>query len=544
MDSSQLKTELDQNITKARPGKRKLALILLSAFFVLFSITVLIYSRSILNSATIYNGVSIDGLNVGGYTKEKLSAFLESYYSNIFEDISMTVSAPQYERDIKISELGAKIDIEAMTNMAFSTGRTGSVFERLVKIIKISGRPVTLSLSLKFDNEKFEQLLDSICKSVFQEVESPSMIIDQESVTLCTGISGMEAIRDQLKEDIIKAVQSLKPSLVHIPLKEKLPPSIDIDATLETLNQEPINAEFVKTSRTTYEIKTHQMGRRIDRASLLKAVNYMETRESKDYEEIPLPVEFTEPEITDEKLKSSLFKDTLATYSTSFSTNNENNYNRSINIGLAAQSINGTLLLPGEEFSFNKVVGPRTSERGYKTAHIFIDGQIRDGTGGGVCQVSTTLYNAALRANLEVTERHNHMFTVSYVPLGQDAAVSYGYADLVFKNTTAHPLRINAEVSKSNTLSFRIDSENDYPQLKVTLATKTIKTIPVEVKYIDDDSLPQGTVVVDENGMAGHIVDTYMKVFNGDILIKELKLHRSVYQMLQRKIRRGAAILE
>ena len=82
-------------------------------------------------------------------------------------------------------------------------------------------------------------------------------------------------------------------------------------------------------------------------------------------------------------------------------------------------------------------MGPRTPQKGYKIAHVYVQGQIRDGTGGGVCQVSTTLYNAVLRANLQVNERHNHMFTVGYVPLGTDAAVSYGYADLKFTNTSA-----------------------------------------------------------------------------------------------------------
>ena len=161
-----------------------------------------------------------------------------------------------------------------------------------------------------------------------------------------------------------------------------------------------------------------------------------------------------------------------------------------------------------------------------------------DGTGGGVCQVSTTLYNAVLRANLDVLERHNHMFTVGYVPLGMDAAVSYGYADLVFKNTTGYPLLIAADVY-GNSLTFRICSVNDYPNLKVKVASEIIKKIPHTVRYIDDPSMPQGTAEVTDNGSDGYIVDTYTKIFNGDSLIRETKLHRSIYQMLPRKIKSG-----
>ena len=133
------------------------------------------------------------------------------------------------------------------------------------------------------------------------------------------------------------------------------------------------------------------------------------------------------------------------------------------------------------------------------------------------------------------------MFTVGYVPLGHDAAVSYGYADLVFTNTTAYPLQIKAEVSSGNALTFTIKSTNDYPGLKVKLATKTISTTPVKVVYIDDNTLPWGVETVVEKGMDGYVVDTYIRVYNGDILIKEEKLHRSVYQMYPRKIIRGTA---
>ena len=132
------------------------------------------------------------------------------------------------------------------------------------------------------------------------------------------------------------------------------------------------------------------------------------------------------------------------------------------------------------------------------------------------------------------------MFTVGYVPLGLDAAVSYGYADLVFKNTTGYPLMISAWVTDNHSLTFRIRATNDYPNLRVKLASDTIRTTPPTVQYIDDYTLPQGEVKVTENGSTGYVVDTYMKIYNGNVLIGEEKLHRSVYQMLPRKISRGA----
>ena len=540
MESNQLVEVSSTNQEeKARYGRKKLSMLFLSFLFILIIFVFGIFLSILLNSSTIYNGVLIQNENVGGYTKEKLSGHLQNLYAKAFDNIFISISGPQFERTVMVSEIGINIDIEAMIEKAYSIGREGNITERLAKIAKLRRSPVSIELILNCETENFNDFLDDIRQNTYREIIPSNIVVTDDQVILCTGLPGLEVDEEQLKTDIINAVKKLESSNITLRLIERTPPPLDVEATLDILNKPPVDAEFVRTSRTTYEIKPHQMGLSMDRAKLMEVVSYVENRNNNEYEEIILPVEFIVPDITEGVLRSKLFSDTLASYTTYFTTNSENNYNRAINIGLAAESIDGTLLLPGEEFSFNKVVGPRTSKKGYKTAHIYVAGQIQDGTGGGVCQVSTTLYNVVLRANLEVLERHNHMFTVGYVPLGHDAAVSYGYADLVFTNTTNYPLRITAEVSSGNALTFKIKSTNDYPGLKVKLATKTISTTSIKVIYVDDNSLPRGTEKVVENGMEGYVVDTYIRVYNGDILIKEEKLHRSAYQMYPRKILRG-----
>jgi len=526
---------------KAGCIKNKSLMFILSVLLILILFFSVFFLSLLLNTSVVYNGVMIQNENVGGLTKEKLSEHLQNLYSKAFDNIFITFSAPQFEKTVMVSQMGIKIDIQAMVEKALSIGRQGNIIERLAKIARLRRNPETVELILDCSSEKYNEFLDDIRQNTYREIIPPNIIITDSQVTLCTGLPGLEVDEEKLQSDIINALKKFESSTIILPLLKREPPPVDVETTLEMLNKPPVNAEFVRTSGKTYEIKPHQMGLKLDRAKLMEIISYIENRESDDYEEIKLPVEFIAPEITEEDLRSRLFRDTLSTYTTYFSTNSINNYNRSINIKLAAESIDGTLLLPGEEFSFNKVVGPRTAERGYKTAHVFVAGQIRDGTGGGVCQVSTTLYNAVLRANLKVTERHNHMFTVGYVPLGHDAAVSYGYADLAFTNTTAYPLQINAKVTSNNALTFTIKSTNDYPGLKVKLATKTISTTPIKVIYIDDNTLPRGTETVLEKGMEGYVVDTYIRVYNGDTLIKEEKLHRSVYQMYPRKMLRGIA---
>lgn len=140
----------------------------------------------------------------------------------------------------------------------------------------------------------------------------------------------------------------------------------------------------------------------------------------------------------------------LGKYKTSF---NPNEKNRTVNLKLAAAAIHGKVIQPGKSFSFNGVVGPRTKERGYLPATIFVGGKKEQGLGGGICQVSSTLYNAVLNSKLTVVERHTHSLPVTYVPTGKDATVSYGWLDFRFKNQYAKPVKIQAVAGK-NTLEI------------------------------------------------------------------------------------------
>ena len=523
-------------------GKRNIAPLFVSAFLVLFIIVLIIFLRRGFNQSTIYKGVLVEGRDMAGYSRDELYTYLDSHYKNRFDRLALTITSQDFEKIVTVSDLGITIDKDAMVQKAYETGRLGNILQRLFKILRLRIKNETIEMILNWQTEEFAYCLDQTYEEVYREIIPANIVILEDRVMLTTGLPGQEADKELLKDNILSAIQTLKSAKISVPLIEKALPNTDVETLSDILNSEPIDAEFIKTSRTTYEIKPHQMGRRIDKNKLIGIVNYIDNRENKEYEELILPVDFISPSLTKDSLVERLFRDVLASYTTHFKTNNVNNINRGINIRLAAESIHGTILSSGEKFSFNEIVGARTSKRGYKTAHIFVAGEIRDGAGGGVCQVSTTLYNAVLRSNLEVLERHNHMFTVGYVPLGMDAAVSYGYADLVFENTTDHPLLINCRVTDNNALTFTILSTNDYPNINVKLATQTISTTPPTIKYINDPTRPINTAIISDKGSTGYVVDTYMKILNGDILIREEKLHRSIYQMIPKKIIRGTAM--
>ena len=138
--------------------------------------------------------------------------------------------------------------------------------------------------------------------------------------------------------------------------------------------------------------------------------------------------------------------------------------NRTTNLILASQKVNGTVLMPGEVFSFNKVVGERTIAKGYKNAAIFVNGEVEDGLAGGICQVSSTLYDAVIAANLEITERYNHSKLTSYLPGGKDATVVWGRLDFQFKNNREYPVKIEMGVQNGVVMAniYGIKSNEEY----------------------------------------------------------------------------------
>ena len=160
-------------------------------------------------------------------------------------------------------------------------------------------------------------------------------------------------------------------------------------------------------------------------------------------------------------LGTEAFPNLLSQYSTSYSTRNQK---RTTNLRLAANKINGTVLMPGETFSYNKVVGERTIAAGYQEAPIYVSGKVVDGLGGGICQITTTLYNAVVYANLEIVERSNHQFVPSYAPASRDATVVYGSIDFKFKNNRNYPIKILCSVQNgiANFQIYGLKTDNDY----------------------------------------------------------------------------------
>lgn len=239
---------------------------------------------------------------------------------------------------------------------------------------------------------------------------------------------------------------------------------------------------------------------------------------------VALPVTILYPEVTVADMTKNGISKALSVYSTIF---NDKDINRTANIKLATSKINGHMIYPGAVFSFNEIVGPREKKYGFKEATEIIDGEFVPGIGGGICQVSSTLYNVVLLANLDIVERYNHSKPLSYIPMGRDATVAFDVLDFKFTNHTAEPLMIMADV-KGNKLMVGIFGKSPINET-VEILSVDKEVIPPGITKIQDNSLYLGEFKIDEQGNAGYAVTTVRVVRSGGKQVKREVLSKDRY---------------
>jgi len=236
------------------------------------------------------------------------------------------------------------------------------------------------------------------------------------------------------------------------------------------------------------------------------------------------------PVVKVEALKKYEMLKAINTKISSFRTLFRGSSNRISNIKLSTGAVDGKVIMPGEVFSLNKALGPRIPEYGYREAPIIVDGQVVQGTGGGVCQVATTLYNAALLADLDIIERKNHGLHLEYISLGRDAAISGDYLDLKFRNNRKYPVYIRGYIY-GNGIYFEIYSDNTTPNMKVEITTDIIEIItPKAPKIIEDYSLPEGVQKIKTKPRMGYRVKSYRKTYINNVLVRSEELGDDYYR--------------
>ena len=494
-------------------------------FFCIFSTVFALINNT---SNKIIEGIYINGIDVSSLTLEEANKKLTDKFNKKL-DSTITLTYQDYLVEfIPSQDFEARYNISAAAQKAYSIGRARNIFQNNYEILSAMISTKKLSANLEYNSEKFNEFINRISVELPGLVIQPSHYIENENLIIANGTSGIQLLQDKSKELIISNIENLSFSTsIDLPTENVEPNPIDIAKIHEEIYSEPQNAYIIQEP---FELNVGSSG--VDFAiSTEEAQNLLQ--EKKD--EYVIPLKITPPEIGVEDLGNDIFVHTLGSYSSTF---NVYNYNRTTNVNIATQKINNVILLPGEIFSYNKVVGERTFANGFKEASVYTSSGVVNGLGGGICQVSSTLYNAVLEANLEIVERRNHRYAVSYVPLGRDATVAYGSIDFRFKNSRQYPIKIES-YTKNGTLYISIKGIEEEVEYDVSITTKKLKTIPYQTKYIEDSTMAAGTQKQTQYGDNGYKYETYKTVsLNGNVVSSEL-ISTDNYTPLTRIVRVG-----
>jgi vancomycin resistance protein YoaR len=294
---------------------------------------------------------------------------------------------------------------------------------------------------------------------------------------------------------------------------------------------DPRDATF-KISGSNASVVPAVAGRSVRPGPASAALVAVATR-SGDDREVTLPIAVAQPRLTTAKAKALGVKQRVSSFTTTFSAADAP---RVHNIGLIAAAMNHRLVLPDEVFSMNAATGERTAAKGYRTAHVIVNGELVDGLGGGVCQAGTTMFNSVLLAGLPVVQRRNHSLHISHYPLGRDATLNWPGTDLKFRNDSPYGIFITSSWSSSS-LTFTLwSTSRNYKVSLSTSPTRNFRSPPT--RYEDDPSMPKGTQEVEEPGSSGFDVTVYRTVSQGGTVVRRDSFV-SNYSPWTRIIRRG-----
>lgn len=451
----------EKNMSSNNSTKKVLTVLLLLILVILVVIIFsTIFSLMNANNKNIIQGVYINNIDVSNLSENEAMEILEQKL-NDNEKNYIIVKYNNYTRNIKLQDINGKFNIKDAVNNAYNIGKDKDIIQNNYKILSTMIFKNKIEANFTYDEELLQKMIDEISLEIPGMAINSSYIIDGDNLIIKNSTEGLQIQESTFTKDLIKAFSSDTKEF-EIKTEQCNRKEIDIEKIYNEVYKKPINAYY---TTNPHEIHKEESG--VDFAiTLQEAKNIL----SENKEEYIIPLKKIQPQIKVSDLDANAFPDLLSTFTTKYGTGD---VNRNINIALAAKSINSVVLMPGETFSYNDLIGECSTKTGYKAATIYMNGELSTGIGGGICQVSTTLYNTVLRANLEIVERRNHSLGVTYVPSGQDAMVSIGTQDFKFKNNREYPIKVVAYVG-TGSVTCQIYGLKQDTEYEVKLYSRTI----------------------------------------------------------------------
>lgn len=459
------------------------------------------YAAVVASDDTILPNVYVMDQNLGGMTRQQATQKLQEAVTQTYGTLPLTVQLPDQTLEFDPQQVQASIDVEAAVEKAWEYGHTGNVFSRasLRKHAQESTHNIDVSDSLTLNTDYLSEVISqAAAEALTPRVDSVSTVdTAQGIVTIQVGTSGRSLDTEALLAAVETAYRQNDFNVLLFSYDVDHYHPVDLEALYQELCTDMADAY--------YDEANHVLVPEVNGFGFDLAAAKQQQDAAAEGAVFTLALGDIAPEKTLEDVKAELFPDVLSSYSSPHVVN----ANRTNNLDLSCKAINNTILNPGDVFSFNGIVGERTAEKGYKSAIVYVSGNSESQLGGGVCQVSSTIYMCTLLANLEQVERTEHMFAVTYVPMGMDATVYWGSLDYKFKNNLENPILVEANVADGyvNITLRGTKPQTDYDKIEMTY--EILSTIPWSDVTKVDETKPADYSEVTQTPYTGYKAQTY-----------------------------------
>ena len=496
----------------------KIALTITACIVLLLAGAVTAAGYMVTSSATILPNLYVGGVFVGGMDKESAKSAIEASGWDEKAKTPLTVTfMGRTEIEIAQYASGAMHTVDEAADAAYAYGHTGSWYANLFDYVKSYLRPTEVnSASIVYNEEYIRTQCEKGIKSLEEELGDGSYEIDKENSLLCM-VKGADELKFDLADMTAVIIDALGDGKTEIDYNyiTSTPKMPDFQKIHDDLAAEPADAYFSDDGKFTVIDDVEGCDFDVTEAETI-------WKDAEPAADVEIPIKLTFPEVTGDYLRSLLYRDVLGTMTTYFPKSNEN---RISNIQLACSKIEGTILYPGDVFSYNEALGERTEEAGFKMAGAYSNGEVVEELGGGICQVSSTLYSAMLYAyRVNTVQRVPHYFPVDYLEKGYDATVSWPKPDFKFRNDTDYPIKIvthcNAE-EKSLTIEI-MGTNLDGTYIQLTKDTYSYNN----EKYpwiMEGYGVQMHRLVFDANGMQIDQIDEIYDVYHTHEATEQIK---------------------
>ncbi len=389
--------------------------------------------------------IYIEDINVSGMTYD--NALKKINKTTLFDDQIISLYHKGHRYEIEGSKIGLVASPEETVRKAFDYGKKGSDFKNAFLLLRLHLGKHTIVPVAQIDEEKLNEQLQKFGTQCYGELQEHNIVVQADGLTyIGPGKTGFDKNVEAACKEVIKSLENDRFKNIWVTLSSCSPKNLTMEMFDAAVYCDPVDSHFRYEGDEVIVVE-ESIGRYINKEEAAPLIKQVHEGGNPVY----VPWYASEPSLRKSDLEPKLFNSTMGSFSTYYG----GTANRNANVARAADLLNGAVIPPGQTFSFNDRVGPRTIANGFYTAPEYQNGETVQGIGGGTCQVSTTLYCAVLYAGLDIVSRTNHMFAVSYAPLGQDATVAYGSVDFKFKNNSEYPIKISTGL-KGGTITVNI----------------------------------------------------------------------------------------